>query len=93
MAFKMMHITCVKCTNAFHHCKIHGILVVYNERFYLTWDAAFFYCFLPREHLECFYWFNIIINEIALNTKASMTEEGGLIDFSKDIHYPLVNLT
>lgn len=96
MAFKMIHITCVKCTNAFLHCKIHGVLVVYNERFYLTQDAALLYCSLPREYLQCFYWFNIIIKWDCTqyeSQKDTHTEKGGLNDFSEDINYSFLNLT
>ena len=64
--------------------------------FYLALDAAFFYCSLPRECLEYFYWFNTLIKWDCTqyeSQKDTHIEEGGLIDSSEEINYPFVNLT
>jgi hypothetical protein len=86
----MIHITHVKCTNTFHHCKVHGILVIYNDRFLSNTGCCLFYCSLQRKCLEYCYWYNIIIKWNCTQYKSHKDihiEWSRLIDFSKDINY------
>lgn len=91
IAFKMIHITHEKCTNTFHHCRMHGILVIYNDRFLSNTGCCLFYCSLQRKCLESYYWCNIIIKWNCTQCKSQKDiyiEGSRLIDFSEDINYP-----
>lgn len=87
MAFKIIHISHVKSTNIFHHCRMHGILFVYNDRFLSCMGCCFL--LLPTEKmLGVLLFFNIIIKWNCTQHESQKDihiEEKRLIVFSEDI--------